>query len=495
MKRLIRLFIFATAAFVVVFAAALYLQAQRETRIETQAQSVVDSTTIRRGDLSVAINATGAVIPEEQLPLFFEGAGQVVEIGANTGDKVLAGDVIARLDTTELDAAIAEAEIALQLQWIAYDALNSPPREADRAVAEAAVNAARAALNAAYSAGNLNADDIAALQSELARNRLWQAQLQRDISVNSTGFSPDISGFIPDDLEVPQEVIDQINQGLSGLFPSVPGASASDFASGLTQAEYGVEIADANAAAADGGADQGSIAQANAALVSARAALDRLDNGASESDLRAAEIGLQQAQNAVEQTRTARERLVLVAPFDGVIAQNNLAVGEPPPGQDAAVVLVNLDALYVDLSVDETDVIELTPGQPVTLSFDALPDVDLTGEVFEIAVAPIRAAGLVTYPVRVLLDSTDQPVRIGMSATATITIRALTDVLVVPNRFIRIERTTGDAYVTVERSPGRYEEVRVQLGVRNEIESELAGGLTEGERIVLLPRGTFDPFS
>ncbi|MBL8131985.1 MAG: efflux RND transporter periplasmic adaptor subunit [Anaerolineae bacterium] len=495
MRRVLRLTFFALVAFVVIFAGALVFQSQRQARLESRALTVTDSATVRRGDLQVAINATGAVSAEQQLPLFFEGSAMVAAIYVAEGEAVAAGQEIARLDSSDLDSTIAEAEIALELQRIAYDALTTPPREADRAVAQAAVDAARAALNAAYTSTNPNAEAIADLQSELARNRLWQAQLQRDISVNTPGFSPDISGLFPDDIDVPQEIIDQINQGIAGLIPSIPGADAADFQAGLTQAEYAVQIADASAAAAGGGPDQGGVAQANASLVAAQAALDRLDNGAEESNLRAAEIALLQAQNALEQARAARDRLALIAPFDGIVARNALRVGEPPPAQDAAVVLVDLDSLFIDLSVDETDVVELAVGQPAALSFDALPDAEIGGEVSEIAVAPLRAAGLVTYPVRVRLSRLDDAVRIGMSATATITVRALSDVLVVPNRFIRIDRTTGDAFVTVERGVGRYEEVRVSLGVRNEIESEVTAGVSEGDSLVLLPRGTFDPFN
>lgn len=496
MKRLLRLLMFAMIVGAVVLVGALVVQPRQNARQEAQVESVIDRTTIQRGDLSVSVSATGSVTPEEQLPLFFEGSGEVAEVLVHTGDRVAKGDVIARLDTSDLDTTIAEAEIALQLQQIAYDALSAPPRDADLAAAQAAVDSAQAALNAAYTSTNPNAEQIAQLQSELARNRLWQAQLQRDMAVSSPGFSPDISSLIPDGVDVPQDVIDRINQGLSGLVPSVPSASAGDFTAGLNQAQYGVEIADANAAAAaSSGLNQGSIGQANAALVSAQAALDRLENGASDTDRESAALFLAQAQNALDQARAARDRATLIAPFDGVIAQDNLTVGEPPPQQDAAVLLVNLDPLYVDLSVDETDVVSLEEGQPVALTFDALPDATLTGQVSEIAIAPVSVGELVSYPVRVRLDPTDQPVRIGMSATATITVRSLSAVLIVPNRFVRIDRTSGDAFVTIERTAGRFEEVKVELGVRNEIESEVTAGLTEGEEIVLLPRGTFDPFS
>jgi HlyD family secretion protein len=263
----------------------------------------------------------------------------------------------------------------------------------------------------------------------------------------------------------------------------------------LNQADYGVQIADANYAATTGRtANAGSVANANAALVSAQAQLDRLLNGASDNDLRLAEIAVQQAELAVLQAEAALNRAVITAPFDGVIAQNNLVVGEPPPAETPALLLVDASQYYVDLAIDETDVVEIQVGQPVTFRLDALPDTEITGQVSRVALTPTVAAQLVTYPVRVTLDPNDSPVRIGMSATATIVVDEVQDALILPNRFLRIDRATQQAYVTVERGTGRFEEVPVTLGLRNETESQIVEGIEAGQRVVLLPRGTFDPF-
>jgi HlyD family secretion protein len=497
--RIARLLVFAVVAFAVLLFGGWWFINQPAAEGSTaaaQSATVLDTLVVQRGALDVTVSATGSITPQEQVALFFEGSGRVAEIDAPEGARVRAGDRIARLDTSALDSTIAETEIAVAVQRVTFDALDAPVREVDRAVAEAAVNAAQAALNAAYSSGNPNTAQVAALQAEIARNRLYQAQLQRDIAANTPSFTPSIAGFIPDGVEIPPEIIEQLNRGLSGLIPSFSTSpDPAQFASGLTQAEFGVQIADANAAAAAGrGADSGSIAQANAGLVAARAALDRLENGASDLDRQAAMLGVMQAENALAQTRAAAARASLTTPIAGVVAQNNLRLDEPPPSQNFAVLVIDDSALYVDLAVDETDVVSLEVGQPATLRLDALPDVRITGQVSEIAVTPVRAAGLVTYAVRVRIDPTDEPIRIGMSATATVVVRSLDDALVVPNRFVRIDRATGDAFVTVERAPNVFEEQRVRLGVRNATESEVLSGISEGDRLVIRPRSTFDPF-
>ncbi|MBK9750434.1 MAG: efflux RND transporter periplasmic adaptor subunit [Chloroflexi bacterium] len=471
----------------------------RELRQSQQASDeppveILDQTVVQRGNLRVTISATGAVSPQRQVPLLFESTGSVTEVLVGVGDTVRAGDVLARLDTAQAEATLNEALLALDVQQRAYALLTSAPRPEDLAVAQAALNSALAALNAAASTGVTAQDEqIAYLQSELARNQLWQAQLQRDIAANPAPLV-DVSSLLPDGAtNVPQELIDQANAALSGLIPS-SSLNTGSLNAGLNQAEYGVAIADSNYnATVSRTGDAAGISSAQAAATAAQIALDRLTNGASDRDLQLAEIGLQQAELAVEAAQASVDRALLIAPFEGVIALNNLVIGELPPTQSAAMLLMDTSGYYVDIAADETDVVDLAVDQPVELDFDALPDQVLTGSVARINLLPTVLGQLVTYPVRVALDPTEQPVRVGMTATATVIVNELRDVLVVPNRFIRLDRVTGRAYLTVQDAANSFREVEVVLGLRNEIDSEIVSGVDERATIALIPRATFDP--
>ena len=151
------------------------------------------------------------------------------------------------------------------------------------------------------------------------------------------------------------------------------------------QAEYGVEIADANyTSTSQRYADAGALASANAGLVQAQVAYDRLVNGPNElqvqqaaADLRVAELNYAQAELNLEQTQ-------LIAPFSGVVAQINLTVGELPP-QGISVLLIDNSSYYVDLPIDETDIASIAIGQVVSFEVDALPDNPVTGVVSSIS--------------------------------------------------------------------------------------------------------------
>lgn len=488
MRRLLRILIRVTVLSALIVGGILFARTSQlvPTPPESNALSdVLDEATVALGDIALTVSATGSLAPARQLPLTFEITAPVVEIAASAGQFVEAGELIARVDATDLIATVEDAEIALEFQQLAFAALTAPPREVDIAVAEAAVTAAQASFNAAFQSGNnANQVEIARLQAELARNQLWQAQLQAEIP------APSLNIALPP--EVPPEVQEVINELISGISfgqAGVPGQSQR----ALEQLEFGIQIADANFASAQGrGPDFASLNSANAARTQAQIALDRLTGGPDETRLQQTVIDLQQAELALEQARNLLSRAELRAPFDGVLVENNLTVGQLPP-QGVSVLLMDLSRYYLDLPVDETDIVQVAVGQPVEVLLDAFPGETFTARVTRVSQTPTRVGQLVTYLVQVELDPTDRPLRIGMSATARITTRQVDNVPILRNSFIRIDRATRRAFVTVERAPGRFSEVEVTLGVRNETFSEITSGLSVGDRVVLRPR-TSNPF-
>jgi HlyD family secretion protein len=435
---------------------------------------IQDETIAAVSDLDVTVNATGTISPARQVALAFEISNlPVAEIFIEEGQQVASDMVLAQLDSADMETNLRTAEINLTRQQIAYAALLDPAREVDIAVAEAAVAAAQASVNAAFDTGpDANAVEIARLQAEIARNALWQQQLRRDQIVDP---------YIPEG--VPEQFV-----------PRASDEQQRQLEAGLAQADYQVLMAYAALdSTASRGPDVGSLASANAALVTAQIQLERLLEGPEDMDVQRAEIQLRQAELAVELTQANLDRLQLSAPFAGVVASTNLAVGELPPAT-GAVELIDDGEFYVDLAIDETEIADVQVGQPVSLVLDALPEAQITGTITRVAQTPTRIGQVVTYVARVTLDPTLEPIRIGMNTTATIKVQEVTDALVVRNRFIRIDRATQRAFVTIQREDGRFEEVEVQLGLRNETHSQILSGIEPGRRVVLLPREEFNIF-
>jgi len=466
---------------------------------------IVDRTRAERGDLVVSITSSGSIQPLRQVPLRFAFNAPVLQVYVEAGQMVKAGELIAELDGVDLSQSIQDALVALETQEIAFKQLTSGPRDVDVAAAEAALAAARAQYNAATQTGTSSEQaEIARLQTELARIRNWQTQLQRDQVQRSVESQPSLS-LSPDQQAQLDNLVAQAN-ALTGLDVASAVAGVGDLINGqlsaqqqaaimqleqlnlgLLQTEQGIQLSEAQyTATANRGPDLGALAGAQAAIVQAEVALDQLLNGASDLQISRSRIDLDIARLVVAQAEDTLSQTQLVAPFDGLIAQNNLRVGELPPQQEVAVLLVDASGFLVDLPIDETDVVRLRVGQEVRFTVDALPEAQVTGVVERIAYTPLRVGQLVTYTTRVRVNPTDAPLRVGMSVTADVIVKERPDTVLLRNRYIRIDQVTGDAFVTVYTPQGVLEERMILLGERSDVFSEVLNGLSVGEEVVLV---------
>ena len=179
------------------------------------------------------------------------------------------------------------------------------------------------------------------------------------------------------------------------------------------------------------------VTQAQAQVTQAQSSLDKLSAPASAPDLAAAEAGLIQAQAALATAQRNLEQATLKAPFDAVVATVAVQPGGLASTGTAAITLVDRSKLHIEVNLSESDVAKVQLGQPVALTFDALPDVTLDGKVISIAPAATVEQNVVTYPVQVEFDPGTTPVKVGMSATADIQLQQIGDAILVPSRAVQ----------------------------------------------------------
>lgn len=432
---------------------------------------ILDETIVEEGDLQVSVSGTGQISPIAEVDLAFETSLPVREVLVEDGDRVSIGETLASLESIDLEAELEDAIVDLEAERVEYNAVLRPARDVDLAVLEAQLNAAYAAQIAANQGAEAEEIEIARIEAELARNQLWQRQIQRDIRLD---LNPEFRDSDTNDA----------------------GTEQIQFDTELESAEFQVVIEDVEIQdVINTDPDDGAVSNAQADAIIAQTDLTDLEDGADNLELRQAEVRLQRAEVEVERAQTALDNAVITAPFDGVVAQTNITVGELPPNDAAAMVMLDTSNFYVDLEIDETDIVEVAVGQTTELTFDALPDATVPGTITRVDVTPSETGDdLVTYTVRVTIGETDEPIRTGMSATASIITTEFNDVVVVPSRFVRIDRSTGQAFATVAREDGQFEEVPVELGVRSGDLVQILSGLQLGQRIVQLPRETFDVF-
>lgn len=214
-----------------------------------------------------------------------------------------------------------------------------------------------------------------------------------------------------------------------------------------------------------------------ARLDDAQREYDRLTEGKA-ADIAAAQARLEAAQATLNLAR-------VTAPFAGIVTEAYPLPGDQVSAGATAFRLDDLTSLLVDVEVSEVDINSVAVGQPATLSFDAILDKDYHGEVVEVAKAGTNVNGVVNFKVTIELTDADAEVKPGMTAAVNITVEQIDDVILIPNRAVRLLDGQRYIYLMVNGIPQKTE---VSLGASSDTMSVLVGGdVSEGASIILNP--------
>lgn len=330
--------------------------------------------------LQAVIKARGEVLPARQMRFGFRTSGIVDQVLVAEGDVVDEGELLAVLDTTDLEAAVQNAEDALAIQEASLVQLKVPAAEEDIAAAEAELASAQAALADLLALPDEGTVELAHIALEQARNNLWSAQVQRD---------------------------------------SLPGGpSRKQAEAAVANAELAVRTAEIEYERAQKGASASDLAAARSRVAQAEATLARLKAGPGQEELDAAELTVRQAEHQLEQARQALDRVELRAPFSGTLVSFDLHEGDFVTAGAPVATLADLSEFIVETTdLDEWGVARIAVGRPVKLVFTAFEDKTLSGTVTDIAPQPVTlTTGDVAYTVTIALDRQDPELRWGMTA-------------------------------------------------------------------------------
>jgi multidrug efflux pump subunit AcrA (membrane-fusion protein) len=144
-------------------------------------------------------------------------------------------------------------------------------------------------------------------------------------------------------------------------------------------------------------------------------------------------------------------------------------------------VLTDLSALQVTADVAEADAAKVKTGQTASVTFSAA-DLTTSGTVTAIDVQETVSNNVVQYGVTVTLDEAPSTLRLGQTASVTITTDSKQGVLSVPTNAIT---TTGDVSTVTVRRDGTDRVTVVQLGIAGDTRTEVVSGVQEGDVLVL----------
>ena len=404
---------------------------------------------VTRGDVQQLVTASGKLVNTHAATLSMGASGQLAKVNVRPGDRVKQGQVLAALDSTDLEQSAAQAEQAYLIQEATYSNTLHPTASAI-AAARAAVNSA----NAAYQA---------------ARQKLATNQDQITVSCFNLQDAADA-------VERTHDAYEAIANDLRGWIQAEKQARQAAWQA--AQNAYAAALARCNLARDS--ADDSSVRAAQTQLLEAQNALTNLISPTTTSlivahaDLEAARLSLVAARHILSQT-------TIVAPFDGVVAAVQQEAGDMVDANTAIVTLIDPQALEVEASVAERELALVQIGQVGQLLFDAQPDLVATGHVKRMV--PARLSGSqALYPVYLTFDEFPTGLAADMSVDISITISGKANVLRLPRSLVHAKPdNTAQVNVWVE---DHIEPRSITTGLRGDVYIEIIDGLNEGDLVV-----------
>lgn len=409
----------------------------------------------RRGTLEAKVSTTGSLTMPRQAKLTFESSGTVAELRVAVGDRVKQGDVLATMDTTSLLSAVRQAQARLSTAQINLKEAQNPYDESDIVNAQAAVRNAQVSLESALRNRIIvqNSDAVGKDIRDRENERNWYA------------------------LNYAQKRNDR-NEG------RIDDGELWQHWNNLQAAEARLESAKQQAANALSKADN-DVLQAQDTLRKAEEDLAKKLAGADPDVVLKAQYASVDAQEGLAQAQDKLNKAVLKAPFDGIVASVSTKAGEKVGADSTVLLLLDTSVVQVDVTIDEVDVAQVRPGQPVSVTFDALPSLTLQGEVSTLSPSATRQSGVVTYPATISVQAPrGTELKAGLTAAAKIVVQRRENVLLVPTRAIKTEARNRVVQVMVNGTP---EKRQVRTGMNDEQNTEITQGLQEGEVVMIEP--------
>jgi HlyD family secretion protein len=417
---------------------------------QEMAEPTIATAQVSQGDLVISVSGSGTLVPASEIDLGFQSEGYLDQVLVEVGDHVQEDDVLARMETGELEMDVAEAEIDARLAQLDLDDAREMPTDAELADARAVVQNAQSALLVAqytYST-TLNSDFDSAVRARLIEyqwyvDQSWEADEKQEEGTISQG-----------DYEESWE-----------------DRAASEGRLGEIVREAEMEDIEA----------WNDVDQAQNNVYQARENLQILQSGPTTDTIMRAELDADQATLALEEARSDLETAELRAPIAGTVVEVTAMAGEYVD-TSPFITLADLEEPVLQFWVEESEMRGVVAGNRVEIIFEALPDDTFTGEVFRVDPALVTVDGTLAVQAWASVDTTSHPATLlgGMNADIEIISAEARDTLLVPIQALR-ELGQGQYAVFVVQPDGELMLRPVQVGLQDFVSAEILSGLELGE--------------
>jgi RND family efflux transporter MFP subunit len=455
--------------------------------------TAVQLATVTRGSLSATVRYTGQAVGFVEQDVVARGTGVIVWMPVYVGDTVKKGQILARLDTSQLDPQLAERAAMTNMAAQGVGVAATEYQTALQEVAEARADVSAKVSMVAEAEAMLMAakQEKEAMVAEVEAMRSDVASAEAEVSA-----SRETARFRTDELGRMRQLFAQNAVSRSELQEAE--AEAAEAQSKLRQAESmvrqttsKVKAAEANVRKADAmiSAAQKRIRQAQADVRAAEAAVRSRQSGAeaAKKNIAKERAGVAQAQAGYQSAAAQRGYAALKAEVDGVVTQRLISPGVlVNPGQ-AVLKVAQVAPIRLQANVPEGDLAKISVGASVTLKSRDGKGEPVIARVSSVspAVDPQARTGVV----EVVWPNTTGRFLPGQFVTMEIETSLPSEGLTVPSEAVQ-SAVNSKPFVWVAESsgdPGQFtvNRVEVEVGPSNGSLIQIKSGLTEGQQVVV----------
>ncbi len=416
-------------------------------------------------DVTLRISASGKVVPVQSVNLSPKNSGVLAQLLVEQGDKVEQGQIIARMDDSNLQAQLSKARANLAQVRAQLAEARAGTRPEEIAQSRARLNQSRAQLNQART-GN-RPEEIAQAQAQVeaarARVNLTSSRVQRNRNLATSGA-------------ISQDTLDEV--------------IADDRSAKANLLEVQRRLIDIK-----NGSRTEEIDQKKAAVTEAEQALQQLQNGSRPEQIDQFEASVAAAQSELKAVQVQLDDTIIRAPFSGIVTQKYATVGafvtpttsasNTASATSSSIVAVSR-GLEVLAQIPEVDIGQVKQGRIVEIVADAYPNQVFKGKVRLISPEAVVEQNVTSFQVRIALTTGQEQLKSGMNVDLTIVGAVVQDALVVPTAAIVTDKK-GQTGVLIpdDKKQARFSPVEIGSAIKDK--TQIVSGVKTGDRIFLSP--------
>ena len=492
-------------------------------------------TSVAKGMITTSVSGTGQVSPADEKTVKADASGEITYFNSSvkSGSTISKGTLIATIDNTEAKKTIQEAEESLESAQISLDKLIGADEANPKNKQEAEEDLAKAYEDGYNTVSSVFLDlpsVMKGLDDILYGNDFSDFQNNIDYYTYNTTYMYD--DRVVQYKDSAEDAYETARKSYNTSFDAYKASSRySDVATidALISQTYNTtkdvsqaikdainliqfyedtlvdngfkvnSIADTHISSLSSylsktNSDLSSLFSTNSSIENAEESLENVD-----SDIRTSKLTVTQKERALQEAKDALSDYSIYAPMSGIISEVNIGQGDDVSSGTTAVTIITQSKI-AEITLSESDIASIKIGNKAVITFDAIDDLTITGEVIEVDTVGSASSGVVSYGLEIAFDTDNDSVKSGMSVSTTIITNSKNDVLTVPSTAVKsnddgtyyvqvlggtydlTDRTNSIKGVTSSTAPTKK---TVEIGLADDTNTEITNGLSEGDQIVV----------